>query len=337
MFYVKPLGLVYYSGDVSLSASYLLASRLAVSHSPLPAESDAYRKTGHYCEGVSELSAATRGVLHPARLPTFHREPVTGELSVFVRWFWIPEWNIEPGRSSRQHLIGFPASNLVVEGDRAEISGPTTRAAHRDLTGRGWAVGALLRPAATPALVGDVTELRDSAREVDLPELTMAVAAAMSSGSPPADRAATTGDAASASDAEATDSARRSRAVAAFSSWLLEHLDKPSNEALLANRIIDAAETQHDILSIADLASFASVSTRTLQRLTAKYVGLSPAALIRRRRLQEAAERLREDPSYDLTTLAREFGYVDQAHLTNDFRHQLGFTPNKYRRALSAE
>ncbi|MFP3836215.1 helix-turn-helix domain-containing protein, partial [Chryseobacterium sp. SIMBA_028] len=64
-----------------------------------------------------------------------------------------------------------------------------------------------------------------------------------------------------------------------------------------------------------------------------KYVGLSPSALIRRRRLQDAAERARSNPTADLAAIAVELGYADHAHLTNDFRKYLGFTPSGYRRS----
>jgi AraC-like DNA-binding protein len=261
--------------------------------------------------------ASTRGVLYPARLPTFHREPVVGDVSVFVRWFWIPEWDIEPGRSSRQHVVGFPACNLVVEGDTVGIAGPTTRASHRDLSGTGWAVGALLRPAAVPELVGDPTALRDGYRPVDHPELAEVVQAAMAGGAAPRER--------------------RLAAISAFTAWLRERLGEPTGEGILANRMVELAEADPTLLTVTDLAARLHVSTRTLQRLAATHVGLPPAALIRRRRLQEAAEQLRADPSLDLTALAHELGYADHAHLTNDFRATLGFTPSTYRRTQTVE
>jgi len=266
---------------------------------------------------MAETSPATRGVLYPARLPTFHRVPVVGDLAVFVRWFWIPEWRIEPGRVSRQHVIGFPACNLVVENDVTGVSGPTTRASSRDLSGRGWAVGALLRPAATPALVGDPTLLVDAYRPVDHPELTSAVRAAM--------------------NADAPSEHRRAAATAAFAEWLSERLGAPSDEGVLANRMAEAAESDPTLLRVDDLAAHLHVSTRTLQRLAVKYVGLSPAAMIRRRRLQEAAERLREHPRLDMSALAHELGYADHSHLTNDFRATLGFNPAAYRRSTTPD
>jgi AraC-like DNA-binding protein len=53
--------------------------------------------------------------------------------------------------------------------------------------------------------------------------------------------------------------------------------------------------------------------------------------MIRRRRLQEAAEQLRADPGIPLAEVAARHGYADQSHLSRDFRAVLGFTPTGYR------
>ena len=151
----------------------------------------------------------------------------------------------------------------------------------------------------------------------DLPDLSAAVRTAM--------------------DADAPAGERHRDASSAFTDWLLARLGTPDEEALLANRMVEAAEADPDLVTVADLAAHLHLSTRSLQRLAAKYIGLPPAALIRRRRLQEAAERLREQPELDLSALAHEFGYADHAHLTNDFRTSLGFTPSTYRRDLPDE
>ena len=252
------------------------------------------------------------GILYPARLPTFHREPADPSVADFVRWFWIPEWDLAPGRTSRQQLISFPACNLVVEADAVVLAGPTTKAGHRDLTGRGWAVGALLRPAAVGALEVDPVRLRDAQEIIDLHDLHTAVSAAMMSGD-----------------------GHRDRAVAAFTTWARHQFGTPTAEALLANHAIQAAEADANLLSVTDLAERVGTSVRTLQRLCNRYVGLSPAALIRRRRLQDAAERVRSDPAIDLADLAAELGYSDHAHLTADFRTALGFTPSTYRSQIT--
>lgn len=250
----------------------------------------------------------TRGVLYPARLPEFHRLPATAVASDLVVWFWIPEWDIEPGRSSRQDIVGYPALNLVVETGAVTLSGATTRASHRDLRGTGWAVGAMLRPAAVASLIDDPVAVIDQERRLDEPELLDAVTTAMASGE-----------------------GHRERAVEAFSQWLAVRVGPLGAAALQANALVEVLLGDDAATSLEEAATRLAVSVRTLQRLAHRHVGLSPAAMIRRRRLQEAAQRLRADAGLDLTTLAMSFGYADHAHLTRDFRTVLGIVPSQYR------
>ncbi|MGB3375858.1 MAG: DUF6597 domain-containing transcriptional factor, partial [Microbacterium sp.] len=110
---------------------------------------------------------ARRGVLYPERMPRFHRLAPTAAAAHLVSWFWIPEWDLEPGETSRQDVVAYPALNLVVEPSHIELVGATTRATHRILTGCGWAVGALLRPAAVLALTEHPAGLRDASVALD--------------------------------------------------------------------------------------------------------------------------------------------------------------------------
>lgn len=251
-----------------------------------------------------------RGVLFPDRLPVFARIPPPDGLEHLVRWFWISQWDVEPGQVSRQEIVGFPACNLVVEHDRVGVSGPTTVRSHQDLTGRGWAVAALLRPAAVPALVGDPEAVRD--RYVVLEDDTSLELHRLL--------------------AEVMEPQRDTgRAVDRLGRHVAARVGRLHDEALLANRMAALADSRPDITAVDDLAAELRVSVRTTQRLARRYVGVSPHAMIRRRRLQEAAERIRLHPELDLATIAHDLGYADHAHLTGDFRTVLGFTPSSYR------
>lgn len=262
--------------------------------------------------GPGDARPPSRGILYPARLPTFCRIEPPAAVHNLVRWFWIPEWDIPPGRVSRQHVIAFPACNLVIGADEVELSGPSTRAGHRDLVGKGWVVGALLRPAAVAALIDEPAAIRDHERPFELPEqVTTAVRAAMTLPAPQ----------------------RHDAAIEAFGAWLAAAIPAPEAEALLANRMADLLDTETSIHTVEEAAARLHTSVRTLQRLAKRYVGLPPGAMIRRRRLQEAAERVRTDPTIDLAAVAADLGYADHAHLTNDFRSMLGFTPSTYRAA----
>lgn len=265
---------------------------------------------GRADDGAAGVAGGGRGILYPARLPRFARIPAPAAVADRVVWFWIPEWDLPPGRTSRQHVIAFPACNLVVEDGTVTISGPTTRASHRDLVGRGWAVGALLRPAAVRALLPEPGALADRERPFDAPELATCVAAAMTAGED-----------------------RHERAVAAFTQWLVDHVPAADDEARVATALVELVGSDPSLLRVEDAAAALGVSVRTVQRLARRYVGVTPVAMIRRRRLQEAAGRLRDEPGVALADVAADLGYADHAHLTRDFRAVLGITPTTYRRA----
>ena len=258
---------------------------------------------------VGGMIDARRGVLYPDRMPRFHRLPPKPEAQHLVAWFWIPEWDLEPGETSRQDVVAYPALNLVVEPSGVQLVGAATAATHRDLTGRGWAVGALLRPAAVAALTEKPSGLRDSWTGLSAPDLLEPVAAAM----------------------DGDDDDRLPGAVAIMSRWLTERAGEPTDAGLQANAMSELLMTDPGIRTAEQAATRLAVSLRTLQRMTHRYVGLPPLAMIRRRRLQEAAQRLRDDPGIDLAALAAELGYADHAHLTGDFRTVLGMAPSGYR------
>ena len=260
--------------------------------------------------------ADSRGILYPARLPTFHREPAPPGLDGLIRWFWIPRWDLPPGRTSRQEVLSFPASNLVVSPEGVALSGPTTRVSHRDLTGTSWAVGALLRPAALAALCVEPQGIRDSEVAFDAPDLHRNVAAAMST----------------STNGQPDHTAARHAAVAAYTAWALELLPPPDETARLANAMEDLIANDREIRRVDQLADRLHLSPRAVQRLARRYVGVAPLAIIRRYRLQEAAQRLRDQPATTIAQVAAELGYADHAHLTGDFRTALGFTPDSYRR-----
>ncbi|CCH74743.1 conserved hypothetical protein [Nostocoides australiense Ben110] len=249
-----------------------------------------------------------RGVLFPSRLPAFHRVAPPQSVQELVQWFWIPEWDLEPGVVSRQTVVGYPALNLVVEPQGVSLVGATTRTTEKMLRGSGWAVGAVLRPAVVRTLTLDPTSLVDSEQPVDAPALHAQVVAAM-------------------------DGARErhERAVDCFARWLSARTcDVPSN-ARRANAMLDILIGEGGANTPTEAAVRLAVSLRTLQRMTHRYIGLPPAAIIRRRRLQDAARQVRERPDVSLAAIAADLGYTDHAHLTGDFRSVLGFTPRDYR------
>ena len=75
---------------------------------------------------------------------------------------------------------------------------------------------------------------------------------------------------------------------------------------------------------------------RTLHRSFERYIGVGPKWIIRRCRVQEAAERVASGAAVTWAALALELGYHDQAHLIRDFKAQIGFTPAAYAKRCAA-
>ncbi len=96
------------------------------------------------------------------------------------------------------------------------------------------------------------------------------------------------------------------------------------------------AEADRDIHRAEDLAKIAAVSVRTLHRSFERYIGVGPKWIIRRSRVQEAAERVASGAPVAWAALALELGYHDQAHLIHDFKAQIGFTPAAYAKRCAA-
>lgn len=259
-----------------------------------------------------ERSAANRGTLFPELLPgDFRRVPASGAAAELVRWWWLSRWDVPAGEVSRQRVLAYPTTNLVVEDALVGFAGPTTEASHRDLVGAGWAVAARLRPAAVPAFTVEPSTLRDRYLPLDEPSLHADVRG----------RVADAGLAAG---------------IDVVAAWLVARVGEVSAEARLANAVADHFESAPELGGLADVAEALAISVRTLHRVAAKYIGLTPHAMLRRRRLQDAAHLLRTDAAVTIAEAAAEFGFADQAHLANEFRRVIGQSPSEYRRALEA-
>ena len=81
-----------------------------------------------------------------------------------------------------------------------------------------------------------------------------------------------------------------------------------------------------------DLAARAGVGARSLQRLFTRHAGVSPTWVLRRYRLLEAAEAVRDGEEVVWSDVAAALGYADQAHFTHDFRTVTGMTPGEFLR-----
>lgn len=81
---------------------------------------------------------------------------------------------------------------------------------------------------------------------------------------------------------------------------------------------------------VADLADYCNLSVRQLQRRFEDATNLPPKTLARTIRFEAIRNRLMFEPDANLTDLAHEFGFTDQAHFIHDFKSFTNKTPGEY-------
>ncbi|WP_193611297.1 AraC family transcriptional regulator [Nocardioides lijunqiniae] len=247
--------------------------------------------------------------------PPVHRFVPTPALADLVRRYWLPVWSLPPGRSTTQRVLQYPVCLLVVSDTYAHVVGPATGLSTKQLSGSGWAAGAMLQPGAGSLLLGGPVTITDTHVDLD----TVATL----------DGARLTESVREAMAPAPAEGERQLAAVLAIEQAIggLTPLDE---EGLLVNALVEYVEGDPRVQRVGQICEKFALSERSLQRLAARRIGLSPKWLMQRRRLHEAAERLGADGEVDLARVAADLGYTDQAHFGRDWRRVTGLTPGAY-------
>jgi len=281
--------------------------------------------------GPDPVERDSRGILDPWLLRQrvqLTRYPAGPALDGLVDRFWAVRWDLPPGTVHRQQVLTHPGANVSighangVPGQRepgpveARLYGVARGLSTRVLAGRGWTVAALTRPGGLGAFItGSAAELTD--RVVSLgPALGTDEAVLL--------RQVT---------AEPDEAARVALLAAALAQAVDPERRAPALSVAEAARL---AESDRTVRRLGDLCERSGLGQRTLQRMFLQYAGVSPTWVIRRYRLLEAAETVREGRPVSWAEIAATLGYADQAHLTRDFRAAIGQTPAAYASAQSA-
>jgi AraC-like DNA-binding protein len=263
-----------------------------------------------------------KGVVAPAlagRMFRMERHLPPPDLAPFIEHVWIVEWDLRGQPPFVQRTLPYPSVHVVFDRVRSGVFGVVTGAFDYTLQGAGKVCGLKFRPGAFRAFLGrplhtisdQVLPLSavfgwDDAAAVDAAAVDTVLGA-------PGDLAMV--------DAAGTLLRTRLRIQ-------LPTVD-PQVERIAA--ILRTVETTPGLTRVEALAAAAGLGVRSLQQLFGEYVGVSPKWVIRRFRLHEAADRLAQGGDLDLSALALDLGYVDQAHFTSDFRRLVGMAPGQYR------
>ena len=273
-------------------------------------------------------SPRSKGVLRPReteRVAGLRRDlSVCAALAPFVERYWSVTWDRTDLPPFRSEVLSHPAVNLSVEqGSEPRwgvampavlVHGPVTRRGVVDLVGTGRVTAAKFRPGGWVAFTG-----RHAGRNTVAP-LGRAL------GLDPDRLLATV-------LAEPDDDAR----VDVLDAALAPLAPDPPAAYLELQALIDAMSEDRSVIRVEQVARAGAMSTRSLQRLFASYVGLSPKSVLARYRLQDAAAAIDAGGATDLAGLAAELGWYDEAHFSRDFRYVVGVTPSAYLARARAE
>lgn len=229
--------------------------------------------------------------------------------------FWMPVWSVPPGQEAPQKVLQYPVCLIVISAHYARFYGVTSSLSTTTLTGDGWAVGVTCAPAAG-YLIAKASVATYTDRFVDVTDVLAAQGEWLASRV----------RAAMAADPHCVDAHRAAMGAYGDALRCLIPIDQ---EGDLVNRLVRFVESRSDVTRVAQLGEEFRLSERSLQRLVHRRLGLTPKWLIQRRRLQEAAERLRQR-STTLGEVAAGLGYADQAHFIRDFSRVTSMTPGKY-------
>ncbi|MFH8476867.1 DUF6597 domain-containing transcriptional factor [Streptomyces sp. NPDC018000] len=260
----------------------------------------------------------TRGIIDASELfaqVRFRRREPASALQPYLEHYWLIDWDLK--RPYASHLVPHPSVNLVFQqyetgqghdAGFAEVSGIGLDLFTQKLEGRGRVCGAQFRPGGFRPFAPDRPVSAWTGRRL------------------PADQVFAPPSSPSAVLDQADEDAR----VAALDAYLLALAPEPDPQVDRAMALVDLVRTDRTVRRVDQLARVEGLSSRSLQRLFAAYVGVGPKWVILRYRIHEALERAETEPEVDWAALAAELGYSDQAHLIRDFTTTVGVPPTAF-------
>jgi len=109
----------------------------------------------------------------------------------------------------------------------------------------------------------------------------------------------------------------------------------PDDNVVLLNSIVSRIASDQEILKVSDICEKFAIEQRKVQRLFAKYIGISAKWVINRYRIHEALTSVELNQTLNWASLAIKLGYYDQAHFIRDFKNLIGTTPQSYQLSLN--
>jgi len=266
-----------------------------------------------YDPEVGKARGMLRRTLPAGKLRHSRRRP-SPHLAFWIAHYWMISWDL---RGCEPHLaenLSHPNVHLVFENGTAMVCGVQTHKFSRMIEGQSHVFGVKFRPGAFRPFYGSpVSRLAD--RIIPAGPIF--------------------GKGMNSLATILLSSCKENEKVEAANAFFHERIPERDKTIHLADQLVTRILKDAEIKTVDDLVSRAGIGKRTLQRIFSEYVGVSPKWVIRRYRLHELIEKLNSGEQLDWPQLALELGYFDQAHLINDFKSIVGYSPTQYRKLIS--
>jgi AraC-like DNA-binding protein len=260
-----------------------------------------------------------RGILsrHPPIAGKFKhsRRSPPAALAPWIDHYWLVRWDLRGQEPYTAQTLPHPNFQAVFERSHSLVCGVSTGMFKRTLEGKSHVFGIKFSPGAfRPFLDSPASSLANRSvpmncifgKEVDVLEAALV-----------------------------SPQTEENEMIEAANAFFRQRVPAAQGERIiLAGRLVGCILQDRSIKTVDNLVSQTGIGKRTLQRIFNEYVGVNPKWVIRRYRLHELIERVHsdyDDPA-DWAQLALELGYFDQAHLINDFKSIVGYSPIQYQR-----
>jgi AraC-like DNA-binding protein len=263
-------------------------------------------------ERFDPQAGRARGVLRrdiPAGKMYHSRRSPLAALSHLIAHYWFIEWDLRGCEPQLVENTPHPNIHLVFDAGHAQALGVQTAKFSRVLTDCARVFGVKFRAGGFRPFV-------------DCP-----LSKLMDRGIPATD---VFGEDAHALAAIVFAAATEDELVNAANEFFGARIPKPDYTVEEAAGLVEKILNDTEIKTVDDLAARSKSNKRRLQRLFNDYVGASPKWVIRRYRLHELIEKIHSGAKLDWARIAVELGYFDQAHLINDFKSIVGYSPTDY-------
>ncbi len=268
-----------------------------------------------FVEVYDAEAGRARGTLGPPPLAgkfRHSRRNPSPELASWIEHYWVVSWDLRGLPPYAAETLPHPNFQVIFEKGRSAVSGVFTGKFSRTLEGKSHVFGVKFAPGAfRPFLREPASSFTD--RTVPLKRVFGKDIAGL--------------------EKILTGPEKEDRMIAAANAFFGARIPANDEAVVRAGELVRLILRQSEIKTVDDLELRTGIGKRTLQRIFNEYIGVSPKWVIRRYRLHELIERFKSGKKMEWSDLALELGYFDQAHLINDFRSMVGYSPVRYQKA----